>query len=259
MSYQSLLVEVGEDQVGVITLNRPDQLNVFNATMAQELAQALMEMEAESKVHVIVLKGAGKAFSAGIDITGFWDKTACEYKDWVELMEKGLQTMMSIGKPVIAQVHGVAAANGAGLVAASDLAVASEDARIGFTAINVGLFCLGPAVPLIRAVGRKQALELLLFGDLISASKALAMGLVNMVTPTAELEAETRSYARKLAKKSPLALQLGKKAFHVTGDMELHKAFEYMNEAFARLCTSQDAQEGVRAFLEKREPEWKER
>lgn len=257
MAYQALTVEITEEGIGQIALNRPEQLNAFNTTMATELAQALTDMDADPQVRVIIIKGMGKVFSAGIDITEFWDKTASQYRGWVELMEKSVHLMMSMGKPIIAQVHGVAAANGAGVVAASDLAVCAEDARIGFTAINVGLFCLGPAVPLSRVVGRKQALELLLFGDLVPASRAMEMGLVNKVVPAEDLEAETLAYAQKLAAKSPLALQMGKKTFHVTMDMELSKAFEYMNEAFARLCTTQDAHEGVTAFLEKRKPQWK--
>lgn len=256
MGYEAIEVNVMDEGIGQIALNRPEQLNAFNTTMATELARALTDMEADPAVRVVVLKGNGKAFSAGIDVTEFWDKTASQYKAWVELMEHGLQTMMSMGKPVIAQVHGVAAANGAGVVAASDLAVCSEDARIGFTAVNVGLFCLGPAVPLSRVVGRKQALELLLFGELIPAARAYEIGLVNKVVPTDQLEKETLDYARKLSAKSPQAVQMGKKTFHVTMDMELNKAFEYMNEAFARLCTSRDANEGIKAFLEKRTPHW---
>ncbi|MFH1091754.1 MAG: enoyl-CoA hydratase-related protein [Pseudomonadota bacterium] len=259
MTYQTLLVDIGEDHVAVVTLNRPEQLNTFTTTLAKELMQALQALEADPQVRVIILKGSGRAFCAGIDISESAGKSAWEYRDWVEEMEKSLIYMMSMGKPVIAQVHGVAAANGAGLVAASDLAVAAEDARIGFTAVNVGLFCLGPAVPLSRVLGRKQALELLMFGDLVPAAKALQMGLVNLVVPAEELEAQTREYARKLAAKSPLALQLGKKSFHVTMDMEIHKAFEYMGEAFTRLCTTEDSREGVSAFLEKRAPVWKGR
>lgn len=255
--YKTLTVDVTEEGIGQIAMNRPEQLNVFNTTMAVELAKALTEMDADPHVKVVVLKGKGKVFSAGIDVSEFWDKTTSQYKTWVELMGKSLQIIMSMGKPVIAQVHGVAAANGAGLVAASDLAICSDDSRIGFTAINVGLFCLGPAVPLSRVVGRKQALELLLSGDLIPATRAMEIGLVNKVVPANKLDAETLAYARKLAAKSPKSLQLGKKSFHVTIDMELNKAFEYMNEAFARLCTFRDAHEGVTAFLEKREPEWK--
>jgi len=259
MAFETLLVEVGADGVGLITLNRPEQLNTFTTTLALELEAALKDMEADPQVRVVVLKGAGRAFCAGIDISEFQGQSACQYRDWVGRMEKGLQAIMSMAKPVICQVHGVAAANGAGLVAASDLTVAAETARIGFTAVNVGLFCLGPAVPLMRAVGRKQALELLLFGELIPAPRAYELGLFNKLVPVQDLEAETRAYAAKLAARSPLAVQMGKRTFHVIGDMELGKAFEYMNEAFARLCTTEDASEGVNSFLEKRKPEWKGR
>lgn len=259
MTYQTMLIGKESGHIGTLTLNRPEQLNAFSTTVAVEFVKALMELEADPEVRVIILKGSGKAFSAGIDISEFTGKSACEYKSWVEQMERSLQCMMSIGKPVIAQVHGVAAANGAGLVAASDLAVASDDARIGFTAVNVGLFCLGPAVPLNRMVTRKRAMELLYFGDLIPASKAYEFGLVNQVVPRDQLEEKTREYALKLAEKSPLAVQISKKALNSTMDMELHQAFDHMNEAFARLCTTEDAHEGVQAFLEKRKPQWRER
>ena len=144
-------------------------------------------------------------------------------------------------------------------MAAADLAVASDDARIGLTAINVGLNCIGPVVPVTRSIGRKRALELLFFGELINAGKALEMGLVNRVVPRADLERETRNWASILAKKSPLALQIAKKAFYAASDMDYYQTFEYMNEAFSRLCTTEDAKEGVQAFLEKRQPTWKER
>ena len=164
-----------------------------------------------------------------------------------------------MSKPVIAQVHGVAAANGAGLVAAADLAVASEDARLGLTAINVGLNCIGPVIPVTRSVGRKRALELLFYGDLITAQEALSMGLVNKVIPEVDLENETRKWAAMLAQKSPVALQIAKKAFYAAADLDYYKAFEYMNEAFARLCTTEDANEGISAFMEKRNPVWKQK
>ena len=174
-------------------------------------------------------------------------------------MENPLVTISRMSKPVIAQVHGVATANGAGLVAAADLAVMADDARMGLTAINVGLNCIGPVVPVTRSVGRKRALELLFFGELVNAQEALAMGLVNRVVPSNDLEAETIAWAKKLAKKSPLALQHSKKAFYAAADLDYYKAFEYMNEAFARLCTAEDAEEGIHAFMEKRDPVWKKR
>ncbi|MBN2539381.1 MAG: enoyl-CoA hydratase/isomerase family protein, partial [Deltaproteobacteria bacterium] len=151
------------------------------------------------------------------------------------------------------------AANGAGLVAAADLAVAGENTRIGLTAINVGLNCIGPVIPVTRSVGRKRALELLFYGDLITAREALSMGLVNRVVPEADLDTETRSWAAILAQKSPVALQIAKKAFYTAADLDYYKAFEYMNEAFARLCSTEDAGEGISAFKEKRNPVWKQK
>jgi enoyl-CoA hydratase/carnithine racemase len=257
MNYKAVIVETGKDFVAEITLNRPKQLNTFNTPLAAELEQALHELDADENVRVIIVKGAGKAFCAGIDVNELAGKTAMQYRDWIERMEKPLATISRLAKPVIAQVHGVAAANGAGLAAAADLAVASEDARLGLTAINVGLNCIGPVVPVTRSVGRKRALELLLYGDLITAAAALNMGLLNRVVPAADLEAETRKWAAILARKSPIAVQISKKAFYAAADLDYYKAFEYMNEAFARLCTTDDAREGVQAFFEKREPQWK--
>jgi len=257
MNYETLIVETGKDFVAAITLNRPEHLNTFNTPLATELEQAFHELDADENVRVIIIKGAGKAFCAGIDVNELPDKSALQYRDWIGRMEKPLVTISRLAKPVIAQVHGVAAANGAGLVAAADLAVAADNARLGLTAINVGLNCIGPVVPVTRSVGRKRALELLFYGDLIKAAEALNMGLVNRVVPAADLEAETRRWAADLARKSPIAVQISKKAFYTAADLDYYKAFAYMNEAFARLCTTEDAKEGVQAFFEKRVPQWK--
>jgi len=259
MKYRNLTVNIGDDFVGEIMLNRPEHLNTFNSPMALELDQAFHDLDKASTVRVIILKGAGKAFCAGIDVGEFFEKSTMEYRSWVERMENPLITISRISKPVIAQVQGVAAANGAGLVAASDLAVMAENARMGLTAINVGLNCVGPVVPVSRSVGRKRALELLLFGELIKADRAMEMGLVNRIVPKGDLETETRAWAKTLAKKSPVAVQIAKKAFYSAADLDYYKAFEYMNEAFARLCSTDDAKEGISSFLEKRIAEWKER
>jgi enoyl-CoA hydratase/carnithine racemase len=258
MNYESIEVEIGDDFVALITLDRPKNLNTFNMSLAKELSRALEELDAEKRVRVIIIKGNGKAFCAGIDVSDFFGKSAMEYRDWIDCMENPLVTISRLSKPVIAQVHGVAAANGAGLVAAADLAIAGETARLGLTAINVGLNCIGPVVPVSRSIGRKRALELLFFGNLITAREALDMGLVNRVVPEADLEKETRGWASILAEKSPVALQNAKKAFYTAADLDYYKAFEYMNEAFARLCSAEDAKEGISAFLEKRTPVWKE-
>ncbi|MBN2283825.1 MAG: enoyl-CoA hydratase/isomerase family protein [Deltaproteobacteria bacterium] len=259
MKYENIIIEIGKDHVAVITLNRPESLNTLNIPLAEELDQALWELDADKRARVIIMKGAGRAFCAGIDISDFSDKSVMEYRKWVECMESPLVTISRMSTPVIAQVHGVAAANGAGLVAAADLATASEKARLGLTAINVGLNCIGPVIPVSRSVGRKRALELLFYGDLIPAEEALRMGLVNRVIPEADLEKETRLWAATLAQKSPVALQIAKKAFYTAADLDYYQAFEYMNEAFARLCSTEDAREGIGAFLEKRSPLWKEK
>jgi enoyl-CoA hydratase/carnithine racemase len=259
MNYESIVVEIGEDFVGQITLNRPGQLNTFTTTLATELNHALLDLDGQKAVRVILIKGEGKAFCAGIDVGDFFGKTASEYRQWIECMETPLVTISRMSKPVIAQVHGVAAANGAGLVAAADLAIASDKTRLGLTAINVGLNCIGPIIPVSRSIGRKRALELLFYGDLITAQTALEMGLINKAVPAEDLETEARNWAAILARKSPVALQNAKKAFYATADGDYYKSFDYMNEAFARLCTTEDAEEGIKAFLEKRSPEWKEK
>ncbi len=257
MKYQEIIVEITNEFIAVITLNRPKELNTFNNALAIELNQALIALDADNGVRVIILKGEGKHFCAGIDLKEFSDKNIIEYKEWIKCMEAPLVTMSKIKKPIIAQVHGVAAANGAGLVAAADLSIVSEKSRFGLTAINVGLNCIGPVIPVSRSVGRKKALELLFFGELIDAEEALRIGLVNRVVPSDKLEEETRLWAAKLAEKSPIALQLAKSAFYSANELEYNKAFEFMNESFAALCTTQDANEGVNAFKNKTKPEWK--
>ncbi|NPA24428.1 MAG: enoyl-CoA hydratase/isomerase family protein [Deltaproteobacteria bacterium] len=259
MAYENVIVEMVAEHVGEITLNRPQNMNTFSLGLARELNEALLELDNRKDVRAIIVKGAGRAFCAGIDVSDFFGKTALEYKEWIEAMETPLVNISRLKKPVIAQVHGVAAANGAGLVAAADLAVMGASARFGLTAINVGLNCVGPVVPVSRSIGRKQALELLFDGQLIKADRALEMGLVNRVVADEELENETRQWAAELAKKSPIALQIAKTAYYTAEDLDYYKAFEYMNEAFARMCTSQDSAEGIRAFMEKRTPEWQEK
>jgi enoyl-CoA hydratase/carnithine racemase len=258
MAYKDILV-TQEDAIGVITLNRPDQRNMFSSGLAQELNQALIELENDRAVRVVIIKGSGEAFCVGVDINEFPGKTVQEYREWVQLMGRMVQVIAYMKKPVIASAHGYAVANGAGLIAACDLAVVSDDIQIGATAINVGLFCMGPAVPLSRAIGRKRCLELLMTGEMIDAPKAEAWGLVNRVVPRDRLEQETMAMAKGLADKSPLALQMGKEAFYGMSDLEYSKALAYTSEMFVTLSGTEDAQEGVEAFLGERKPLWKGR
>lgn len=259
MAYETVVLEKTEDYVGIVTLNRPEQMNTFSSRMAGELNRALVEFDQDPKVRVILLKGSGRAFCAGIDVNELAGKTANEYREWIEKMEAPLVTISRLNTPVIAQLQGVAAANGMGLIAASDLVIAADNSRMGLTAINVGLNCVGPVIPVARCVGRKKALELLLYGNLIKAEEAMNYGLINRIVPKEELETQALEWAKELAVKSPIAVRIAKTAFYTSEDMAYDKQFAHMNEAFARLCTTADAKEGVAAFFEKRQPEWTEK
>jgi enoyl-CoA hydratase/carnithine racemase len=206
-----------------------------------------------------VIRAAGKHFSTGISLAEFKNKSNKEYRKFIRLMDEHNHTIAKMKKPVIASVKGYALANGAGLIFACDLAVAAEDVKIGTTAINVGLICTGPAVPLARSVGRKKTLEMVLTGDMLTAAEAERLGLFNKVVPADELEEATMELAGKLAAKSPLAMQIGKTAIYAMQDIPYHQSIDYLSELFAALCSTADAEEGVRAFLEKRKPSWQER
>jgi enoyl-CoA hydratase/carnithine racemase len=244
--------------VGIITLNYPDPSNTLTSETAKELNVALVELDNDETVRVIVIRSSGEAFCAGIDISEFFGKSHKEYLEWVtQLTEKTILVITRMKKPVIASAHGYCVAYGAGLIAACDLAIVAEGTKIGVSAINVGLFCMGPAVPLSRSLGRKRSLEMLMTGDLIDANDAERWGLINKVVHEDQLKEATMDLANKLAEKSPLALQMGKRAFYGMSDMEFGKALAYSNEVFASLCVTKDALEGVDAFLKGRKPVWK--
>lgn len=254
--FNTILTEIRE-KVGIITLNRPEFNNTFNIEMARELNDALEYMEDNEEVNVVLLNANGKNFCTGIDINYVDGKDMDEYLSWVRLMERMNTTISGMGKPVIASVNRIAVANGIGLVAACDLAIASDTAKFGATAINVGLFCMGPAVPIYKSLGRKRTLELIMTGDIIDAKKALDIGLINKIVPADDLKVESFEYAKRLADKSPRAMQMGKKSFYEMEDLKFSDALELTNYQFATLCTTEDGIEGVRAFLEKRDPQWK--
>ncbi len=258
MGRELILVDK-QDMIGLITLNRPEEMNTFNVPFARDLNDVLRNMDQDDDVRVVVIRAAGKHFSTGISISEFKDKSHKDYREFLVLMDEFYHTIPRMKKPVIASVKGYALANGAGLVFACDLAVAAEDAKFGTTAINVGLICLGPAVPMVRSLGRKKTLEMILTGDIISAAEAERLGLINKVVPAEELEASTIKLAAKLAKKSPLAVQIGKTGVYGMSEIPYHQSLDYMDELFASLCSTEDAREGLTAFVEKRKPVWKGR
>ena len=250
-THDESVVDVETDgYVGRITLDRPEAMNTFSTALATDLDDALKRLESDTGVRAVVIDGAGSAFSAGIDLTehaDHGDETA--YEEWVSGMEEPFVTISGMGTPVIAAAHGHAAANGLGLVAACDLAVAATGTMFGATAPKVGLFCMGPAVPLMGAVVRKRCLELLLTGELIDAETAHEWGLINRVTPAGEHVEAAMEYAETIASKSPTAIQRGKKAYYEMDGKGYADALAYSNEQFAALCTAADAKAGIEAFL----------
>jgi len=246
------------DNIGVITLNNSAKHNTFDIPFARALNDALWEFEKNDEVRVVVIQAEGKNFSTGIALDEFNNKNPQEYRNFLHLMDEHNHTIAQMKKIVIASVQGYAVANGAGLAFASDFTIAADNAQFGTTAINVGLICLGPAVPLMRIVGRKKTLEFILTGKIIAAEEAHRLGIVNEIVPLEELKDHTMEFAQKMAEKSLLALQIGKWGVYQMQDMPYHQAIDYMGELFSSLCTTEDAGEGVKAFLEKRKPVWKE-
>ena len=258
MKYETVIVE-RKEHIGIITLNRPEALNVINIQLGEDINDALLELGNDDDIYVVLLRGAGQSFCAGVDISLYLNKTIHQQRNLIRVVYQPFQTITSISKPVIAVVQGTAAAMGVTFVAACDLAIAADDARFGNTAINVGLFCLTAGPVLYRSVGKKRALKLLFTGDFIDAREAERIGLINEVAPGDKLDDEAMKLARKLASKSPLALETGKRAFYTMWDMEYDKAIKYLLETMASLAVTEDAAEGITAFLEKRKPHYKGR
>jgi enoyl-CoA hydratase/carnithine racemase len=260
MAYETLLTSV-TDGVARITLNRPDVRNALSRTLVEELGAALAAAEADPAAHVVVLAGAGdKAFCAGADLKGVGERgTTLQARESFGGLAKILEAMPRMRTPVIAQVHGFALAGGCGLAAGCDLVIASDDAVFGLPEIKIGLLPLIVMAPILKAVGRKRGLLMILSGEQITAREALEMGLVSRVVPRAELEKETSALARKLAAYSPTALGLAKEAAATIQDMEYGKSLHYLRDLITLVAMSDDAKEGIAAFFAKRPPEWKGR
>lgn len=255
MKYHNILFNA-DGKVGCITLNRPEKRNPLSLEMLQEITGLLNEIGREKNVHVVVIKGAGKVFSAGHDLREVADGSPQEVLQIFKACGDTMRAIRDIPQPVIAQVHGIATAGGCQLVAACDLAVASEDALFATPGAKIGFFCTTPSVFLSRNIGRKKAMEMLFTAEFMPAREALAHGLVNKVVPPEELDQATSLLAQKIAGYSLSAIGLGKRAFYQQVNMEDFMAFNYAVEVMALSSTTDDAREGIRAFLEKREPRW---
>lgn len=253
-------IQVARDgEITTITMNRPDKRNALSTPMMRELLAAIKDAGADRETRVVIIAANGPAFSAGHDLSEMVDGDINAYRAVFDLCTELMTAIQSISQPVIARVHKIATAAGCQLVATCDLAVAAEEARFATPGVKIGLFCTTPMVALSRAIGRKRALQMLLTGEAISAEKAADWGLINTVVPAADLEQTALDMARSIARASSLTVALGKQAFYSQIDMDQPKAYAYAKEVMSMNAMAADAQEGMCAFLEKREPTWKGR
>jgi enoyl-CoA hydratase/carnithine racemase len=255
VDYRNLLV-ARDGSCARIVLNRPEKRNALSLELMEEMIAALHEMSAQRETRSIVIEGAGPAFSAGHDLSEMIGRDREFLADLFDRCSVMMETLHDIPQPVIAKVHGIATAAGCQLVAACDLAVAAEGTRFATPGVKIGLFCSTPMVPVSRAIGRKRAMQMLLTGEPITAATALDWGLVNQVVPQEELEAAVAVLAGAIARSSAYTVATGKQAFYSQIDRAEDEAYAHCERVMTENALARDAQEGMTAFLEKREPVW---
>src|SRR5215831_9251996 len=259
MQLENVLFE-RRGRVAIITVNRPDKLNALNVRTRQEILAALDQAGSDDEIRVVVITGAGeKAFVAGADINEFAGKTALQQRE-VMKGRRAFDAMEDFPKPVIAMINGFALGGGCELALACDIRIASSKARLGQPEIKLGIIPGGGGTQrLTRLIGEGKAMELILTGDMIGAEEARQLGLVNHVVAPEELEARTMELANRIAEMSPVALAMAKQAVKNAARLDLRAGLDAEVDLFSLCFSSEDKEEGVRAFLEKRKPEFKGR
>jgi enoyl-CoA hydratase/carnithine racemase len=256
-------LEISEG-IATVTLNAPETLNALSESVLGALQTTLDGLASDRDVKAVILRGAGPHFCAGHNLKEMTARRADAdggsgyFNDLFARCSKMMMTIVNLPQPVIAEVSGIATAAGCQLVATCDLAIASEEARFATSGVNIGLFCSTPMVALTRNITRKQAMEMLLLGDFIPASRALEMGLVNRVVSFDELGAASRNMAIRIVDKSPVAIKVGKRAFYEQAGMTLEDAYAYAGRTMARNMMARDAEAGIGAFIAKKPmPAWR--
>ena len=256
------LLREDRGRVALLTLNRPQSRNTLSEAMLNALLATVEEISASKRISAIVIAGAPPAFCAGHDMREMTarrsdpDRGRAYFEMLMRLCSSVMQAIVRCPKPVIAAVNGTASAAGCQLVASCDLAVAGATARFATPGVNIGLFCSTPMVALSRNIGRKHAMEMLLLGEFISAAQALEMGLVNRVVADADVLSEALAVADRIATKSSATVAIGKEAFYRQVEMPLSEAYDYASRVMTENMLIRDAEEGIGAFLEKRNPRW---
>ena len=249
--------------IATLTLNRPAARNSLSMDMLVAVHGAVDRLGADPDVHVIIINGSGPAFCSGHDLKEMTAARADSdggrsfFAATMGACADMMQAIVRCPKPVIASVHGIATAAGCQMVASCDLAIAADDARFATPGVHIGLFCSTPMVALSRTVTRKRALEMLLTGDMVDAATAAEWGLVNRAVPMDALAAETMALAEKIASKSPATLKVGKAAFQNQSELALDEAYAYASQVMVDNMMTDDAEEGIGAFIEKRPPVWR--
>jgi enoyl-CoA hydratase/carnithine racemase len=242
--------------IATLTLARPEKRNALSLAVMRELRGALETIGADRGIRAVILRAHGPAFSAGHDLRELLARSTAEYDEIFSECVALMNAIQTIPQPVIAEVAGVATAAGCQLVATCDLAVASEGATFATPGVKIGLFCTTPMVALTRSIGRKRALEMLLTGEPIGAATAADWGLINRVVPAAELGAATRALAERIAAAAAPTVALGKAAFYRQIDADQASAYAISKELMCLNALAGDAQEGMNAFIERRDPRW---
>jgi enoyl-CoA hydratase len=247
-----------EGSVAAVTLNRPDQRNPLSATMLRDLGAAFRWCREEPEVRVVVLTGAGRVFCAGADLTSFdGEMTGLEKYRSRDLFVDLFILMAELGKPIVGRINGHALAGGLGLACSCDILVAVDTATFGTPEINVGIWPMMIQAILSRNIPRKVLLEMEMLGDRWTASQLQAIGVINRVVPHEQLDPTVDEIAHQLAKKSPVALRLGRDSFYRQEDMDFRAALHYLHGQFLLVSQTEDSREGIKAFFEKREPDFK--
>ena len=250
-----------KDSIGWLVLNRPKKRNALSLELMYEMQKHLDLIAKNQDIHVVVIKGNGPVFCSGHDMTELVGEKfdIFHFRKIFSVCSDMMKTLHQLPQPVIAQVHGVATAAGCQLVAACDLAIAENDAKFATPGVKIGLFCSTPMVPLVRIIGRRRALDMLLTGRFVTAQEAEKFGLVNKIVKKENLDKETEKWALEIAQYSRFTLGFGKKSFYKQVDIDETSAYNYAQEAISKNCLAYDAQEGMKAVLEKRKPKWKNR
>lgn len=261
-SEDDILLSDDRGAVRILTLNRPKARNCLSMDLMTALNGALAKAAAANAVRAVVLTGAGPAFSSGHDLKELTshrndpDRGRAFYEETMRACSDLMLSIVRLPKPVIAAVTGIATAAGCQLVASCDLAVAATDARFATPGVNIGLFCSTPMVALSRNLSRKAAMEMLLLGDMVGAEEACRLGLVNRVVLPDRVLNEATELGRKVASKPVRTLKIGKEAFYRQAEMPLDEAYAYAAEVMVENMLDAEAEEGIGAFLDKREPQW---